>query len=272
MRKLAVLLSAVSLAAAGEITLKKPPESLKKYYPPQSQKFEFLNNMHTMSTAFYAVQLNINEENWEKAIEWAKKLVETYKETAKMVPEWKKYFDFEKADNYLKAVQSRNIDKVISAAQQLGKTCARCHQDNEIAVKIYYRFPNFEEIEVEDPVEFNIVKLGEFMKKLTNSMKALNIYMAQKEEDKAKEHGINFVERARALKETCVKCHTDERDIEAIAGKDYDEALNTLENLLNAEKLDYTKVQKTMSKITISCYTCHNVHLIPAKIKSVLKK
>jgi len=35
-----------------------------------------------MSTAFYAVQLNINEGNWEKANEWAKRLVETYKKTA----------------------------------------------------------------------------------------------------------------------------------------------------------------------------------------------
>ncbi len=256
----------------GEVVLKKPPESLKKYYPPHSEKFEFLNNMHTMSTAFYAVQLNINDENWEKAVEWAKKLVETYKKTAEMVPEWKNYFDFKKADNYLKAVESRNIDRVIKAAQELGKTCAKCHQDNEIATKIYYRFPNFHEVKVEDPVEFTEMNLEDFMKKLTNSLKATNIYLSQGNIAAAQEHGMNFVERARALKETCVKCHTKEAEIEAITGKDYDKALTALENLFNSEKPDKNLIKKNLSKISMTCYTCHNVHLIPAKIKSALGK
>lgn len=256
----------------GKVTLKKPPESLKKYYPPHSEKFEFLSNMHTMSTAFHGVRLNINDDNWERALEWARKLVETYKETAKMVPEWKDYFDFKKADNYLKAVESRNVDGVIKASQELGKTCAKCHQDYEIAVKIYYRFPDFEKIKVEDPVEFTEMKLEEFMEKLTSSLQALKVYLSQKDTEKVQEHGINFVERARAVKETCSKCHTKEQEIEAITGKDYDQALNKLEELLNSDNVDLTEVKRTLPKITLTCYTCHNVHLIPAKIKSALKK
>ena len=270
-----VLLASLILsgfALSGEFTLKKPPESLKKYYPPQSEKFEFLNNMHTMSTAFYAVQLNINDGNWEKATQWAKKLVETYQKTADMVPEWKKYFDFKKADAYLRAVESKNVDNVIKAAQELGKTCAKCHQDNEIAVKIYYRFPNFSEIKIEDPVEFMEYELEDFMVKLTRSLQALNVYLSQNQPDKVQEHGMNFVERARAVKEMCSKCHTDKRDVEAITGKDYDQALNTLEELLNAEKPDFNKIKQITAKVTLTCYTCHNVHYIPSKIKSALSK
>ncbi|GAB6065818.1 hypothetical protein JCM9492_09100 [Aquifex pyrophilus] len=278
MRKISLMIFGLSLFAfshgegKGEVVLKKPPESLKKYYPPHSEKFEFLSNMHTMSTAFYAVQLNINDENWEKAVEWAKKLVETYKKTSEMVPEWKDYFDFKKADNYLKAVESRNVDRVIKASRELGKTCAKCHQDNEIAVKIYYHFPNFEEVKVEDPIEFTEMKLGDFMKKLTNSLKVTNIYLSQGNITSAQEHGINFVERARALKETCSKCHTKEAEIEVITGKDYDKALSALENLFNAEKPNPNEIKKNLSKVTVTCYTCHNVHLIPAKIKSALGK
>jgi len=189
-----------------------------------------------------------------------------------MVPEWKNYFDFQKADNYLKAIESRNVDKVIKASQELGKTCAKCHQDNEIAVKIYYRFPNFEKIKVEDPVEFTETKLEEFMHKLTNSMKALNVYLSQNNTEKVQEYGINFVERARAVKETCSKCHTREQEIEAITGKDYDQAINKLEEILNSDSVNLTEVRSVLSKITVTCYTCHNVHLIPAKIKSALMK
>lgn len=261
-----------SLAFSGEMTLKKPPDSLKKYYPPNSEKLEFLNNMHIMSTSFYAVQLNINDENWEKALEWARRLVDTYKKTAQMVPEWKEYFDFKKADSYLKAVESKNVDKVIESAQALGKTCAKCHQEHEVAVKIYYRFPDFNQLKVEDPVDFMEYGLEDFMVKLTRSLQALKVYLSQGDTGKVQEHGINFVERARAVKEMCSKCHTDKRDIESITGSDYDKALNSLEELLNADKLNIKKVEELTSKITMSCYTCHNVHYIPAKIKSALSK
>ena len=273
MKKLLLSFLIISgVLAAKEVILKKPPESLRKYYPPQSEKFEFLNNMHTMSNAFYAVQLNINEGNWEKANEWAKRLVETYKKTAEMVPEWKKYYDFKKADDYLRAVQSRNPDSVIKAARELGRTCAKCHEENEIAVKIYYRFPDFSKIKVEDPVDLTKYDLKEFMVKLTRSMQAMNVYLSQNQPDKAREHGMNFVERARATKELCSKCHTDKKDVEAITGKDYDEALKTLESLLNTGKPDPSKVRQATAKISMSCYTCHNVHYIPAKIKTVLSK
>ena len=256
----------------GEITLKKPPESLRNYYPPKSEKFEFINNMHTMSTSFYGVQLNINDDNWDKAIYWAEKLVETYKKTAKMVPEKKKYFDFKKAETYLNAVRSKDVDKVVKAAEELGKTCAKCHQDNEIAVKIYYRFPDFSNLKVEDPVDFTEYRFEKFMEKLAHSLQALNVYLTQNQPDKVQEHGMNFVERARAVKETCSKCHTNKRDVEAITGKDYDELLNKLENILSSEKPNLKEVAKLTQRVGLTCYTCHNVHYIPAKIKSFLSK
>lgn len=53
-----------------QVVMKKPPKSLEKYYPPQSQRMEFLSNMHTMSTAFHGISLNINEGRWDKALEW----------------------------------------------------------------------------------------------------------------------------------------------------------------------------------------------------------
>jgi len=57
--------------SAEKIVLKKPPKSLDKYYPPASKKFEYLSNMHAMSTAFTGIRLNVNDENWEKALHWA---------------------------------------------------------------------------------------------------------------------------------------------------------------------------------------------------------
>ncbi len=144
-----VLLAGISFSA-DKLIIKKPPESLSKYYPPKSKKFEFVSNMHKMSLAFYAVNLNINAENWEKAKEWARNLEKTYKETAKMVPEWKKYFKPELAENFRKAVESQNVDEVIKTSKKLGRNCQKCHQDNMAIVKIMYRFPSFEKIKIEE--------------------------------------------------------------------------------------------------------------------------
>ena len=188
---------------ADKVILKKPPKSLNKYYPPKSEKFEFLNNMYIMSTSFYGINLNINEGNWKGALEWAQRLSETYKKTAKMVPEWKSYFKPALADKLVKAVKSKNVDSVIKASKNLGQTCAKCHRDNEIAVKLVYHYPSFEKIKLEDPIEFMEIKVGKYMEKMTNSLKALRIYLMQGNKDKAVEAGTSFVERFRGLRAMC---------------------------------------------------------------------
>ncbi len=260
------------LFAADKIILKKPPESLKKYYPPQSQKFEFLSNMYSMSTSFYAVNLNINEGNWDKALEWAKKLKETYLKTSKMVPEWKDYFKPKLAEDFVKAVQSKNVDRVIEASKKLGQTCSRCHQDNQIAVKLVFHFPSFDEIKLEDPIEFMEVKTGDYMKKLSNSMKALRIYLEQGNTEMAQEAGTNFVERARGLRAMCSKCHTQKISEEAILGKAFEDALAKIEDLITAEKPNKDEIFKNLALIGNTCTKCHNVHLIPEMVQEAFAK
>jgi cytochrome c556 len=276
MGKVKLLLGAVAISsvlfAADRVVLKKPPESLKKYYPPQSQKFEFLSNMYSMSTSFYAVNLNINEGDWDRALEWAEKLRDTYLKTAEMVPEWKDYFKRDLAEAFVKAVRSKNVDRVIEASKKLGQTCSRCHQDHQIAVKLVFHFPSFEEIKLEDPVEFMEVKTGEYMRKLSNSLKALKVYLEQGQIEKAQEAGINFVERARGLKAMCSKCHTEKISEEAILGEKYEEALAKLEEILSGDKPAKEEIYKHLTFLSSTCTKCHNVHLIPAMVQEAFAK
>ncbi len=269
---LGVVVGASLVFGADKVVLKKPPESLKKYYPPKSQKFEFLSNMYSMSTSFYAVNLNINEGKWEKALEWAKKLRDTYLETSKMVPEWKDYFKPKLAEDFVKAVRSKNVDKVIEASKKLGQTCSKCHQDNQIAVKLVFHFPSFDEIKLEDPIEFMEMETSEYMKKLSNSMKALKVYLTQGDIEMAQEAGINFVERARGLRAMCSKCHTQKISEEAILGKAYEEALSKIEELLSAEKPNKEEIFKNLTLVGTTCTKCHNVHLIPEMVQEAFAK
>lgn len=116
-----------------------------------------------------------------------------------MVPEWRDYFKPALADNLVKAVQSKNVDAVINASRELGQTCSKCHQDNQAVVKLYYHFPRYDNITLEDPVELQNLKTKDYMKKLSDSMKSLRVFLLQGEVSKAREHGDNFVERAKQL-------------------------------------------------------------------------
>ncbi|RLJ69891.1 hypothetical protein BCF55_0149 [Hydrogenivirga caldilitoris] len=269
---LVCLISGGVALSADKITLKKPPASLQKYYPPTSKKFEFLSNMHSMSMAFAGVRLNVNEGNWDKAKDWAVKLKDTYLNTSKMVPEWKEYFKPELADALVKAVESKNVDKFIEASRNFGQTCAKCHRDNEIAVKLVYHFPSFDTVKIEDPVEFMELETHKYMEKLANSMKALKVYLMQGDTDKAREAGSNFVERARQLRSMCSKCHTNKLSEEVMLGKEYEGALSRLENLLSSEKTNSEEVFKALGPIGATCTKCHNVHLIPALVQEAFEK
>ncbi len=273
-KRVAVLLlfiTGVSLST-DRIVLKKPPRSLDRYYPPVSKKFEFLSNMHTMSTAFTGIRLNVNDGNWEKALFWAKELKKTYLKTSRMVPEWKDYFKPSLAENLVKAVGSKNVDRVIDATKKLGKTCAKCHQDNQMAVKLLYHFPSFEKVSIEDPVEFMELKTGDYMKKLADSLKALKVYLIQGESEKAQESGLNFVERARQLRSMCSKCHTNKLSEEVIVGKDFEKSLSRMEELLSAGKAKKEDVFKLLNSVGMSCAKCHNVHLVPAVVREAFGK
>ncbi len=267
---LAGLLFISTVFSAEKVIIKKPPESLKKYYPPESQKFEFLSNMYKMSTAFTGINLNINEGDWEKALRWAKELRDTYIKTSKMVPEWKDYFKPELANELVKAVESKNIDRVIQASRNLGRTCAKCHQDNQLSVMIYYHFPDFDAVKIEDPVDFMEYDTGEFMKKLSNSLKALKVFLSQGDVEKAQEHGMNFIERARQLRTMCSKCHTNKLSEEVLVGKEYEGHLNRIEELLSAEKPNTEEIFKSLRFIGMTCSKCHNVHMIPQMFKEAL--
>lgn len=268
----AVLSLSGVLFSADKVILKKPPESLKKYYPPASQKFEFLSNMYSMSTAFYGINLNINEGDWKGAKEWALKLKKTYIETSKMVPEWKSYFKPKLAEDLVKAVESKSVDRVIEASKKLGQTCAKCHADNQIAVKLVYHFPSFDNIKIEDPVEFMEYETGKYMKKLSNSLKALKVYLIQGRVDGAQEAGANFIERARQLRSMCSKCHTNKLSEEIIVGKEFEGHLSKLEELLSAQNPNKEAIFQTLGSIGMSCNKCHNVHLVPALVQEAFRK
>ena len=124
---LAITFILILPAQAKDMVIKEPPKSLSKYYPPESKELKWIQQMHKMSTHFGGVFVNLKEKDFENVDKHADKLVEEYKKTSEMVPEWEEYFDIKAAEAFAEAAKTHDIAKAGKASGALGKTCGKCH-------------------------------------------------------------------------------------------------------------------------------------------------
>lgn len=189
-----------------------------------------------------------------------------------MVPEWKHYFKPALANQLINAVRTRNLDQVIRASRKLGETCTKCHAENQIAVKLVYHYPPSATLKMKDPIEFDQLSPKEYMKRLSDSMKALRIFLMQGDVQKAREAGEQFVERVKGTEAICFKCHTDKTVVDRIHGKDHDQAIASIQMLLKDPQPNRDAIFRAMSVIGQSCNKCHNLHLVPAMVQEAFRK
>ena len=105
---------------AKDMVIKEPPKSLSKYYPPESKQPKWIQQMHKMSSHFGGVFLNLKEKDFENVDKHADKLVEEYRKTSEMGPEWEEYFDIKAAEAFAAAAKTHDIAKAGKASGGLG--------------------------------------------------------------------------------------------------------------------------------------------------------
>jgi cytochrome c556 len=250
------------------LKLNRPPKSLDKFYPPVSKDKKFLQTMHNMSLSFKATFLYLQRGDKSKAKRWAENLVKSYLSIPDMVPEWKNYIKRELAENFLKAVEIGDMNMIRKSADDLGRTCGSCHQDNELAVKIFYYTPNWDDIEVEDPISLKKVGAHKLMKDMNDSLQFAIIGFQDGDFSLAEKSVKEFVARAKAIKETCSSCHTSQESIEALAGKSFITSLDSLTKFVKERKAD--EFFKSLDKVSYYCSACHTTHLFLWEIKESL--
>ena len=244
--------------AAGEIILKEPPKSLSKYYPPESHQSKWIQQMHKMSTHFGGVFINLKENDFENVDKHADKLVEEYKKTSEMVPEWEDYFDIKAAETFANAAKTHDIAKAGKASSGLGKTCGKCHGEQQVSVWAKFHWPSFQKIKVTDPIsekETVTVNFGEGQ--YDRAAKALKIFKSR------------FME----LKSTCSKCHITQDAKRFYVGPEINTALKELNTELSSEKPNPGKFWKNIGLLgQKGCKHCHLVHRTNSLIKKTWKQ
>lgn len=255
---------------AKDVVLKKPPASLDQFYPPISKEPKFTRQMLNMSSHFGGVFLDMREADWENAENHANKLLEVYKKTSKMVPEWKDYFDLEAAKNFANAVKTHNPEQIDKASKALGKTCHKCHVENQIAVWTRYHWPSTKSIKIVDPVSEEELEFGKYMGKLSGAFKGVTVNFGEGQYDRAAKALIGFQKKYMELKSTCSKCHTNDNVKQFYVGDNIKAALQNMKTELASAKPNIENFWKNVGVIgKEGCKMCHLIHRPFAKIQKI---
>lgn len=265
---LVFLILVPAVASAKDFFVKQPPASLDKLYPPLSKEPKWIQQMHKMSGSFGGVFVNMKEGDWENAEKLAGQFVEAYKETSKMVPEWEEYFDLDAARKFAETVKTRDGTEIGKEAGPVGKTCGKCHGDNEVSVWAKYHWPSFHEVKVIDPHDDKEVEFDEYMKSISGAFKGVTVNFKEGQNDRAGKAARVFKAKYTELKSTCSKCHTNGDVKRFYVGESVSAALSGLVDELRKEKPDPGKVWQNVGIIgREGCKHCHLVHRSASFIK-----
>ena len=257
-------------AYAKDVVLRKPPESLDKFYPPLSKKPEFIIQMHKMSTHFGGVFVDMGEKDWENAIKHSDQLVEEYKKASEMVPEWKDYFALDASINFAKAVKTRTPQEIYKAAKGLGKTCGRCHTDNLISVWTRYHWPSVKSIKIVDPISEKEVEYDKYMKAISGAFKGVTVNFGEGQYDRAGKALNAFQKKYIELRSTCSKCHTNDNVKQFFVGDNIMAAMTVMKKELASPKPNIGNFWKNVGVVgKQGCKMCHLTHRAYSKIQEI---
>ncbi len=253
--------------AALKARLAPPPSSLDAFYPPMTEQPEFLFKKLGMSTFFLGIVSDLLEEDYQNVKATFENFSALYKEVSKLVPEWEKAFPLSPVDELGEAIEGGDPEKTMGAFEKLGKVCHDCHIVNMAKVQQKYRWMDFGEIKVTDPLTEEEMDFVRLKQSLNTNFSGILIDVEQGQGEKAQKHLQGFKARFQVLKDTCEDCHgTDERKY--YVDENIQTLIGEIEKALNSIPIDSKTVQELVMGIGMdSCSKCHLVHIPAAYAK-----
>jgi len=266
-------------AFSSDFVVAPPPKSMDKYYADSGKISEWIAQMRKLSTAFSAIFVSLDKKSWDLAEKKSVIFAESYKKASEMIPEWEEEFDLKAADELKESILAKDMEKLRTASEALGKTCSHCHSKHNTSVWARYHWPSTETIKVLDPLDEKELPYGVFMGKLSDSLKRISVNFEQEDFQQAWRSLDVFKKRLTSLRSVCSKCHVDEWTKGSTSVKVFfvgDDILAVLQEIKKdfatgepSEK-DFRKNIDYINKR--SCKTCHLVHQPVAAIQQAWKQ
>jgi cytochrome c556 len=256
--------------SAREFIAKEPPESLKKYYPPNSSNQEFSKKMIELNDYITALTTYFKADDFKKIDKYAPLFLNAYTEASKMVPEWKEIFHIEKVEKFLEVVKGKNKENMEASYKELGVVCDKCHLENRISVWTKFYWPPFKELVVTDPESESEFKYEAFMKSIAADFSLVKVYFSEGEKIKAKKAVASLEHKYMELKSTCSKCHTNDIVKQVFFGENIVNAFKELKKNISTDSSKSEEITKILTIINKEgCKMCHLTHLSYSAIKEI---
>jgi len=255
------------------LLLEKPPESLGKFYNPLNMINEYNDNMIRLGTLFKGIVLSLEEGDTEYAKNFSEMLLVVFKKTAKMVPEWEKYWDIKTAEQFDKAIKSRDQKRITEAVREFGITCDDCHRRYKLPVWFRFHWASYDNIEVVDPETEKKIEHAIFMKNHSTTIESLIIYFDKGLFEKAGKKLRLLKHEMGELRSSCSQCHINNDLINKIYfSENIKNALNDMKENLKSQEPDKKLFKGNIDLLRKEvCKYCHLTHNSARIIKKMWK-
>lgn len=261
----------VPLAAAKEVMLHLPPESLAKWYKPENERHVWLHTMFGLREAMQAVEHYSDSDDHERTIRWSERLRELYNKIPQMVPEWRNEVDPETMERLVAAARKGDKTETGVALRRLDTTCDNCHSDYQATAAALYRSPSYHEVKVPGGDDGHDLDYPDAMRQISRSLNHVKIAVKDELPGKAQLSLENLRTELNLLSESCASCHRDSAPKERIFGET-PQVLDDLDTALE-KGADRTAQGRLLGKLGVTvCARCHSVHRALGSLREEIER
>lgn len=255
----------LSVSANENVTLKKPPVSLKQWYKPDNKRNVFQHNMFKLRRELQAINQYRKEEDLALTQKWVTKFVEHYRKIADMVPEWKSELSLDRAEQLETGAKEGNYRTIARAIKKLQKNCRDCHDSYRTQVTAIYRVPDYSQINV--LLDGSETDYKQFMKILMRDVNRIIIAENDNNKKTAKDAFKTLQKNMTTLRSSCNNCHEGDKAKDYYLGNDTTELMKKLETAIDAGNSG-----RPIGELAVeACAHCHGSHRINYDLKERIK-
>lgn len=247
------------------------PDSLDQYFPPQAQGPVWLFEMFALSAPFGGIMGDLLQGDMEGVTANFAAFKAQYQKMSTMVAEWTDMFPMEPVDALGAALESGDPAQVGPAMGGVGAVCESCHVRNMVKVQQKYHWPDFYDVEIENPLTGATDNFMDYMFAIEGTFGAIANDLQQGQLDNARADFQGFSLLFDGLAENgCSACHDSPRTY--FVNQPVLDMIDQLGAALDADAPDPGLVAQLSGAIgNESCMKCHLVHVPSALGKERLE-
>lgn len=246
------------------------PTSLDDLYPPKGPAPAYLLAMLDLARPFSGIVVDVQENDMANAMSNFKIFEKSYLKIAKMVPEWEQRYPLQPVEELAVAMNSGDPSKIMASVEKVDRVCHHCHLASMAAVEQKYRWGNFGDLVLTDPLSGQDVSYAKLMLMMQTNFTGIGVNLEQGQKENAMTQFAGFNDRFKAMADACIACHDSERKY--FVDGEVVESIARLEQELSRGEINGDAIGNLMQSIgRESCLKCHLVH-IPAAYAQQLSR